>query len=380
MKTTSRKNQPDSQPTPSPDMGMSNMFGNMMGGGMMGGMPPFQQPEPPVEENVIDGEYKEVSPEPVESDDTATNEMIITDEVVEDQTANHITMKTSSLMTIYRKEDSTIATVYFLCKDINDKLFVLAKNYQAETREDIKSLDNIVGSESELWYNNKLTHRMIMNTLNCYNTDFDFGEQSDFKTNFDPYISITASKSDTNEEYNISMPSEQFACIAYIDNYIIAGKNNEHDFNIACSGMFSESIPPAQFAVVENIESIVYMTEAVKVSKFKKIGSKESLAVVMKVSYFIGNERQVNYILTPWYTDKKYNKSKFKGKTIKDIENDFYKDADQYNANLKVDELRLNNIDKEYMMLHGVNKEGQVKIFLLDSSVKEELINKIEVF
>ena len=78
--------------------------------------------------------------------------------------------------------------------------------------------------------------------------------------------------------------------------------------------------------------------------------------------------------------DKKFDKSKFKGKTMSDIMETYCTDSDQYISTLNAPDSRSFGVDKEYTMIRGENKDHQSKIFLLDASILEELDQMVYEF
>ena len=64
---------------------------------------------------------------------------------------------------------------------------------------------------------------------------------------------------------------------------------------------------------------------------------------------------------------------------IDKLNNNFLKESDQY-LQLFTEYARFSNIDKEYLVIKGENKDKDEKLFLLDSTLRIELESMINNF
>lgn len=353
----------------------SNMQGDMnpmgMLSGMMGGMgmPPMNPEDP----NVVDGEA------------------VVDGETVSPNKDRFILTATPFNLSIAKSaEGKEIATLAYLCKDKDSKLFIVGRNFIVDSEEDREILATIPFAEdvNADFASKIICNHMFMQNMDVYVADMNFRVDEDFAKSEDPIVHVSGIDVKTKEIINIDMTAEVFSCIAYIDSYVFEDLTNDHDLTLASVAGSKETENPSRFFVVDTLESIVAMAPAVVpktgIEKIKHLFSKETsstVGVIAKFNRFVSkDDKETATILCPLDVGKVYPDSKFKGKTIADIENTYFTDADQYVATLIVQNIRLLGVDKEYMMIRGKTKDKKVNIFLLDSSVKEQLEYKIEEF
>ena len=354
-------------------------LGGMMGGMMGGNFGSFPAPVP--EDGVIDGEAKIL--DGTEGENT----------VVEETKNLMVTAVTPFNLSVAKTPDESkvVASVVYLCKDSNDKLFIIHRNFILESKEDLEIIATIPFAEDkDADFISKIVgNHMLTAYLDTYITDMNFEVDEDFYKNPNPILHLKATNTKTKESLVIDVTSEAFACMAYVDNYITEDIMLDHDLQIASVAGSKEPEVPVTFFVVDNVESIVAMASAVPVKsgmeKFKSLFSKKettnTVGLIVKLNRFITkDDKETASLLLPLDAGKAYPESKFRGKTIKDIQDTYFADGDQYVSTFIVDNIRLAGVDKEYMLIRGKTKDKSVKIFLLDTGCLEDLHHKMEEF
>ena len=385
-----KNNPPQDQQRPDPLAGdRIPGFGGMLGGmmGAMGGMSNMAVPPSNIDDTIY-GEAKEI---PV--DDEV--------EAIEDTHKNpFIELVTPiNVTTTEQTKDGKpliIATVHFLCKDSDNSMFIVDRNLFLQNKEDIEIIGLIPFAEDRDsdFLSKLIEFRFLQQCLPMYGTDFNFFVDEDFDKNPNPVIHLNALDKERNKVV-IDVRADSFASMAYIDSFIFEHLTNYHDLNLAVANGarisnnaegLEES--PASFFVVDSVDQIVSMASAVPdksgVDKIKALFSKETstnIGVVTKVTRYIGKDNKESaFILVPFDAGVVYPKEKFRGKTIQDIQDNFYGDADQYVSTYMVSSVRLHGVDKEYTMIRGKTKDRNIKLFLFDSATFEELTHKVEEF
>lgn len=349
-----------------------------------GNIPPVNFPEYGTP-GIIDmepGEFREVK----EENSVVTEETPIPT-AEEENKEEYLILKTATpynatVMNAYGKE---VGTIYFLCKDGNDKLFILMRNFILNGEEDMMTIWSLpfYHDYDEEFASGKIVNSLLNQCLDTYVTSMEFSVDNEFKKVSNPSVYLKASNVSTKEEVNIKMTADIFSCMAFIDSYVFDGVDNEHDLTLATVAGSKVLDTNIEFFVVDKIESIVSMAPAevhVKRKGFAKLfGTKNkkydtTLGIVLKVSKYISNdEREIAHILTPFDVGVEYDESKFRGNTIDKIQSDYYGDADQYVGTLMITKVRLLGVDKEYMIIRGKTKDKRVKLFLFDSAAQQEL-------
>lgn len=292
--------------------------------------------------------------------------------------------------TIMNAHGVSVGTIYFLCKDGDDKLFILMRNYILNSEEDKMSIWALpfYHDYDEEFASGKIVNSLLNQCLDTYVSGMEFSVDDSFKKVSNPSVYLKASSISTKEEVIIKMTADIFSCMSFIDSYVFDKVDNEHDLTLATVAGSKVLDTSVEFFVVDKIESIVSMAPAevhVKRKGFAKLfGTKNkkyntTLGIVLKVSRYISNnEREIVHILTPFDVGVEYDESKFRGNTIDNIQSNYYGDSDQYVGTLMIPSVRLLGVDKEYMVIRGKSKDKRVKIFLFDSSVQQELKSLID--
>lgn len=181
------------------------------------------------------------------------------------------------------------------------------------------------------------------------------------------------------------MNSEIYCAMKFIDDYIFNTMiENEHDLQLATI-VGSKENNDVEFFVVDSIENIVNMVSTKKKPKgieaIKSIFDREAdtnIGLVFRASRTTPEKKEIVSILTPFDIGVELDKSKFKGDTVEDLENNYFGDSDQYVATLIINDTHIEVVDKSYMVIRGKTKNGTTKIFLLDNAIKNDLIKKIK--
>lgn len=340
--------------------------------------------------DVAPGEFKEVK----EENSVVTEETPIPsfDEV--DNKEEYLILKTATPYnaTVMNAHGVSVGTIYFLCKDGDDKLFILMRNYILNSEEDKMSIWSLpfYHDYDEEFASGKIVNSLLNQCLDTYVSGMEFSVDDSFKKTSNPSVYLKASSISTKEEVVIKMTADIFSCMSFIDSYVFDKVDNDHDLTLATVAGSKVLDTSVEFFVVDKIESIVSMAPAevhVKRKGLAKLfGTKNkkyntTLGIVLKVSRYISNnEREIVHILTPFDVGVEYDESKFRGNTIDNIQSNYYGDSDQYVGTLMISSVRLLGVDKEYMVIRGKSKDKIVKIFLFDSSVQQELKSLIDSY
>ena len=360
------------------DPAMDPMMGSI--GGMMGNPMGATMPQATIDEGVIDADATVL-----DEDGNAVEEI----KAPKNPLIAAITPLT--IVTNTSSDNKNVATLTYLCKDKENKLFIVNRNFILTSKDDIEIINTLPFTEDKDtdFASKIIANHMIMSCLDSYITDMIFTVDDDFNSNPDPILHMNAVNVHTKMNQVIDITAEAFSCMSYIDSYIYEDLLNEHDLVLA--SVAGSKIPenPTTFFVVDNVESIVAMAPAVPAKKgfdkFKSLFSKSdkvnTVGMIVKFNRFTSaTEKETISILCPINVDQEFPESKYRGKTIEDIENTYFADGDQYVSTFIVSSIRLMGVDKEYMLIRGKTKDKKTRIFLLDAACQEDLDHKIEEF
>lgn len=282
--------------------------------------------------------------------------------------------------------------ILFLCKDTEDKFFILKRLMVLEDKNDIELVINNPLYTENNFVNNKAVAGLLLSGLESYYTDLDFDVNPKTYTYDENPIVTCEVYAANNAVVNIAMNLEQFGALAYTEFYTFNGMVNRHDLTIATvsgSGVLDHEKEgkPNSFFLVEDIEEIVSMAPAIPKEKglFKKNKvNANSIGLVLKLSRAVQQDdrlvKEYVYTLLPIETEHKCDKKKFKGETIKNITEKFYGDADQYICTYMINDMRFISLDKQFMMFRGKSKNNDTYMFLLDTSLCNKLERLIEAY
>ena len=340
--------------------------------------------------NIVPKEYNESEDIDVVDNDTDFSYSII-----------HVKTVTPLNITTYKNKNAGtyFATMNFLCtidtddiKTYPNKLAIICKNYIAKNEEDVEICEIMPFFIDDEFISRKICDHLMFENIPRIITEFDFNVaylasgESD-SVNFKGHLLTEYMIPDQKDDILMDVSLEQFASLAFIDSYIVNGDMNEYDLSLATA--VGSKIPDkdSKFFVVDDIVSIVSMCKAEKKSKniFKNIFNKKerntSIGLVFKaMRYKNANEKETVSLLTPFNLEVSLPDKKFKGDTVESLEEKYYGDADQYVSTLLVENIRLQGVDKEYMLIRGKNKNMDVYVFLLDISITDKLTKLIEEY
>jgi hypothetical protein len=341
--------------------------------------------------NIVPKEYNETQDVEVVDNDTDFAYSVI-----------HVKTVTPLDITTYKNKNvgTYFATMNFLCtiesddtKTYPNKLAIICKNYLGKHEEDVETCEVMPFFIDDEFISRKICDHLLFENIPRIITEFDFiadsfiaSGESD-SVNFKGHLLTEYMIPDQKDDILMDVSLEQFASLAFIDSYIVNGDMNEYDLSLATA--VGSKIPDkvSKFFVIDDIVSIVSMCKAEKKSKniFKNIFCKKenntSIGLVFKaMRYKNANERETVSLLTPFNLEVSLPDKKFKGDTVESLEEKYYGDADQYVSTLLVENIRLQGVDKEYMMIRGKNKNMDVYVFLLDASITDKLTKLIEEY
>lgn len=352
-------------------------MGNMMSGmnGMDGHLPPINN-----DTNIIDAEN------------------VVEVPAVEDTKDDFRIISATMLNNNIRKTDNNgtklnIGLVIFLCKAESGKLLLLSYNYHLSSKKEIeyfKSLPTYLDNEED-FISKKICNVVLNNNLDHYAIEGSFEIPADFDNIDNPEVSVSVVDLKTKINYTIKMCTEIFAAIKYIDKYFTDQLSNSHDLALANSIASKEDLKATNITTVKNIEEIVALAPAVVPKKgikklLSKIKGEEVTTTVGVVIKFTDKKDNIYYLLAPFDTGVEFDNSKFKGNTIKSIQDNFYGDTDQFVSTLLISEANINlnageNIgNKNYMIIRGKTKNLETRLFMFDQYTKERLIKLINEY
>jgi len=278
------------------------------------------------------------------------------------------------------KDNKKIATVTYLCKDENDSLFIINRILPVNDEFEELSFESLPFSTFDSEYiTEKIERHWLNHCLPRYITNFQFYSTDDYSQIYTFGIKL-------GDKYKIKMSNEVFMGLLYLDRYPMKDdSDNEHDLSLAIlnSAKPLESEKDAKFYKINKIE-ILEMADATYREEptgfFTKLKNKFSrnelvstdIAVKFRL-YNYNNPEESIQLLAPFDVGVVFDDEKYKGTTLESIQKDYLKDADQYVANLTVFEVKLNGVDKTYMIVRGENKNKEVKLFLIDDILKEQI-------
>jgi hypothetical protein len=203
-----------------------------------------------------------------------------------------------------------------------------------------------------------------------------------------------------SDVYKFIIPINIYSTMSFIDSCVYNRTETEHDIALATLSSSKELSSSMSFFYATDIESIESMASADITrtyswfERFKLRFSKEerdpvtTIGLVFKTSREEKDCKEVATILIPFDVSVEFDESKYRGKTITDIQNEFFKDSDQYVSTFSVDKSILyyrnkeKNIieSKEFMIIRGKTKDKMYYLFLLDSSMQNKLLEKINEY
>lgn len=325
----------------------------------------------------------------------------ILDEEEKEEKKENLFIKTATpYKMIFTKKDNgnEVAIMMYLCVDNNDKAFMINRNIPVVSEDHKDRLCLLPFTEEDTdaeFVNVKICNNILLGKIDNYVTNMKFSVDDDFKSSENPILHVDLTNVKSRDTITADISASTFSALAFIDNYMREDTINEHDLSLATITASKENNSIAKFFVVDSIDKVVAMAPAevtVKnkfrlkdIFKFfkKKESHDDSIAIVIKLSRDLkayGKEAEVVNLLTPFTVGEVLEESKFKGNTIKEFEQNYYGDSDQYVSTLTINNITLGGIDKSYMLIRAKTKTGNTNLFLLDYSIQKELKDKINEY
>lgn len=299
---------------------------------------------------------------------------------------------------IFEKNNSgrEVALLIYLCTDDNDELFIIySKTYiKDEEHKEFLSLIPFAEDEDIDFINQKACMNLIMASLPSYTCDMNFTLTYEESKSEDPVLTTDITNLKTGEKIKAAINSNNFTAVAFINNYLKEMITNEHDLSLATvAGFKSKNDIKAEFFNVHLIEVLAMAPAEVEYpdeSFIDKLGSlfgkknkvkySDSLAVVARFSRPKSGDVESYTVLIPFNVGVEFDEEKFKGETVENIENTYYSDGDQYVSTLYIDDCHIYGIDKAFTVIRAKSKNGDIKIFLLDTYANKSLKEKINEY
>ena len=268
-----------------------------------------------------------------------------------------------SMIVLKNEAEQDIATLFFIVESLSGKKYILYTSYLAEDEFELEFFDNIPFNVSNNFSSFRLCSNIITSSFPLFITDFEFtyDKKSDSKYNFSIKAKSVTNESVSSDIVEFKMVSDVFNCIKYIDNYVLEQDINNYELTKA-SIFAREKINPSEIIMVDRIDRVIALTQQTKIKK--------SETYILEFVVVAGEEKYT--ILSTFNFGVKFNKRKFKGMTAEKISDTFLRESDQY-LQIFSEFCRFSNIDKDYLIIRGSNKDSDSKLFFIDSSSKLEL-------
>lgn len=302
----------------------------------------------------------------------------------------------------YGEVPNMSATISFICRTKDDNLITVNKSYRITTEEQEMFLEctGMLEDDDTDFIGKRVLTRTLINYLPTYNTDLVFTSEEDIDKSEDPHFLLQNCRDgkDKFHQVDIRMSSNIASVMMFVDSYLTDEVVNDHDLMLATTVGSKVEESPAEVFIVDHVDSIVAMAGAEvdyeeSTNFFKRLFNKifkhnktkavydTTIGLVAKVSRFKDKDTKENYfVLIPFDIGVSFPEEKFRGKTIQSIQSEYFGDADQYVSTLTIPTTHILGIDKDFMVLRAKNKDKNLKVFLIDNSVKEELIHQINNF
>ena len=292
----------------------------------------------------------------------------------------------SSIIESKTENGPTVAVISYICKDDRDELFVINRAYNINGEEQKLAFECLPFAEFDTDYiSRKIEVKWLNSSLPHYTTNFQFYMDENNNS-----IYTYAIKSSDRKKYKINISNEIFMSILYIDKHPIVDDDNDHDLSLAVLNGAKTFNKDSEFYIVNRADVIAIADATYReapetfIDKIKAKFAKEELVstnVAVKLQLFnYAKPDESLQLLAPFDVGVVFDDAKFKGKTIDNLEENYFEDRDQYISNLIVMDAKIYGIDKSYMIIRAINKNKESKIFLIDNVVKEQINNKINEY
>lgn len=263
-----------------------------------------------------------------------------------------------------------VVTLSWLCKSKSGDIYILCSNYVMDQKEiESEAINQIPFHNENLYISNLAVNDMIMNSFDKYLTDMNFSTTDRICDNRELTIIATSLlKDQPNKLYTFTVTNNLFASMSYVDNYICDTVVNNYEFSYAVMGGLLKEETPVLAIEFEQIFDLVAMAP---------VNKKDTSVVIVFTGKTTESERYT--ILVPFDIGVKFKKDKYRGMTVEKIEDTYMKDADQY-LSIFTFNTTIDNIEKDFIIIKGKNKNDNNKLFFLDSNMRQNLIDRIKAF
>lgn len=302
--------------------------------------------------------------------DTAEGEQLppASDEEKESDPEDYIlsTVTPFSMSIVDSMTDATqkIASLFFIAQSLSGKNYTLYTSYAVTDEFEKEAITELPFYVENNFTSFRVAADIVINSYPVYISDFDFAYDKEAEDNYK--FNIRAKRLDRQglqETVTFKMVSDVFCSLKYMDNYVFECDINNYELSKA-SISARESENPSEIIIADSIDRIVAMAAMKK--------DAETCAI----EFVINDGKEKYTMLSTFNFGKKFNKKKFKGMTIDKINSVYLNEADQY-LQIFSEFCRFNNIDKEYLIIKGKNKEGINKIFFIDGTIRMEFESMI---
>lgn len=285
-------------------------------------------------------------------------------------------------MTLISNEfnDTNVASLVFLCtadkiKDGDYKgkeLFTLIHNYIVEDdNEDMMVRETPFHTENN-YFSKHMSENMIMQNCKSFITDLRY-----FSSNTGFYMYAVENKEKSIAKLNL--PINVFSSIAFIDQYITENINNKYDLEMAIIFGFNFDESNSLF-MVDTIGSPIVMCEAQQEKKHLLKKENSNVAFIVPLYHFINKYIQEKIkLLTCLEADTVFDKSKYKGATMNDVNKSFNGEDDQYIGNFMTN-IKFVNTNKEYLLIKASNRKKQSLLIMLDNDMQDMLVKVVNEY
>lgn len=268
-------------------------------------------------------------------------------------------------MTTQEQDDNTVASLFFIAQLSDGSNCIIYSNYLLEEIEEEFFIKNEIPFHVENNFSSfRLAANMVLTSYDAYVSNFIFNANISNIDEDKHIFSIDAVKVSGEEKSSVifKMSSDVFAGLKYIDNYIFDMVTNNYELSTAAITA-REGKEIADIVIVDKIDRIVAMAPI-----------KDSSTCAIEFVVVSGEDKYT--LLSTFDFGVNFKKRKFKGMTIDKMNSVYLNESDQY-LQVFSEFCRFNNIDKEYLIIKGKNKDNINKLFIIDATSRIELESMI---
>lgn len=263
--------------------------------------------------------------------------------------------------------EKNIVSLFFIAQLSTGENCIIYSNYEIEYEDEYYFIIQDMPFEVEHNFSSfRIASTMVINSYDAYVSDLNFTFDKDKLANKEDnhMFSINAIKVNGEEkEYvKFSMVSDVFAGLKYIDNYLFDIVVNNYELSTA-------SITAREGELVSDVIAVDKIDRIVAMSQIRN-------SATCAVEFVVVSGEDKYTILSTFNFGTKFKKRKFKGMTIDKMNSVYLDESDQY-LQVFSEFCRFDNIDKEYLIIKGKNKDNINKLFIIDATSRIELESMI---